>query len=72
MRNYSRERAATMKTKVLAALIDGKPTTTIAIAKALGVCERTVFRHIARLRAEGHKIDGEAGVGLMLRVGANG
>lgn len=37
------------------------------VAAALGVCARTIYRHVDRLRAAGHRIDGQAGVGFMLR-----
>jgi len=37
------------------------------VAAALGVSVRTVYRHVDRLRAAGHRIEGQAGVGFMLR-----
>jgi predicted DNA-binding transcriptional regulator YafY len=37
------------------------------VAAALGVSIRTVYRHVDRLRAAGHRIEGQAGVGFMLR-----
>lgn len=34
------------------------------IAEAIGCTQRTVFRYLARLRAEGWEIPAEAGVGI--------
>jgi len=45
----------------------GEVITAQLISIELGVSERTVYRYIARLRAAGIPISGEAGVGYMLR-----
>ncbi|HOX34035.1 MAG TPA: YafY family protein [Spirochaetales bacterium] len=37
------------------------------LARELGLSERTIYRYVARLRAEGIGIEGEAGVGYLLR-----
>jgi predicted DNA-binding transcriptional regulator YafY len=37
------------------------------VAAAIGVSVRTVYRHVDRLRAAGHRIEWQAGVGFMLR-----
>lgn len=52
-------------------LLQGRriPITSAAIAHALGISERTVYRDIATLVAQGAPIKGEAGVGYMLGAG---
>jgi predicted DNA-binding transcriptional regulator YafY len=45
------------------------PVTAAALAGALGVSERTIYRDIADLRTEGAPIQGEAGLGYVLRPG---
>lgn len=45
------------------------PVSGRALADELGVSLRTVYRDIAALRAQGAPIDGEAGVGFVLRPG---
>lgn len=45
----------------------GKAITAQELSQALSVSLRTIYRDIAALRATGAKIDGEAGVGYMLR-----
>lgn len=46
-----------------------QPVTAARLAEALEVSERTIYRDIADLRAQGAPIDGEAGVGYILRPG---
>ncbi len=45
------------------------PITAAAIAHALAVSERTIYRDIAALTAEGASIAGEAGLGYVLKPG---
>lgn len=45
------------------------PVTAAALARQLGVSERTVYRDLAQLAAQGAPIQGEAGVGYVLRPG---
>lgn len=49
----------------------GKLTTARALAEAMEVSERTIYRDIAHLQGSGVPIDGEAGVGYMMRDGYN-
>ena len=46
-----------------------RPVTAAALAAELGVSVRTLYRDIDTLRAEGAPIEGEAGVGYVLRPG---
>ena len=46
-----------------------QPVSGAALAEATGVSLRTLYRDIATLQAEGAHIDGEAGVGYVLRPG---
>ncbi len=46
-----------------------QPVTAARLAEALEVSERTIYRDIAELVAQGAPIDGEAGVGYILRPG---
>lgn len=46
-----------------------QPVTAARLAEALEVSERTIYRDIAELMAQGAPIDGEAGVGYILRPG---
>lgn len=46
-----------------------QPVTAVRLAEALEVSERTIYRDIAELIAQGAPIDGEAGVGYILRPG---
>jgi predicted DNA-binding transcriptional regulator YafY len=46
-----------------------QPVTAAQLAEALEVSERTIYRDIADLVAQGAPIDGEAGVGYILRPG---
>jgi predicted DNA-binding transcriptional regulator YafY len=45
------------------------PVTAARLAEALEVSERTIYRDVADLTAQGAPISGEAGVGYMLRPG---
>lgn len=38
------------------------------IATEIGVCRQTVYKHIARLRDMGHRIEGEPRMGFMSRL----
>jgi biotin operon repressor len=51
---------------ILDAMGDGV-TTADVLAKAAGCSERTVYRYIGMLRADGHKILSGPGYGYMLR-----
>lgn len=46
-----------------------RPVTGAALADELGVSLRTLYRDVATLQAQGAPIDGEAGVGYVLRPG---
>lgn len=46
-----------------------RPVTAQALAAALGVSPRTLYRDVAALRAQGARIEGEAGLGYVLRPG---
>lgn len=46
-----------------------KPVAAAVLAEALGVSQRTIYRDIAELRTQGADIDGDAGVGYVLRDG---
>jgi predicted DNA-binding transcriptional regulator YafY len=46
-----------------------QPVTAARLAEALEVSERTIYRDVADLMAQGAPIDGEAGVGYILRPG---
>ncbi len=46
-----------------------RPVTAASLAAELGVSERTVYRDIATLVGQGAAIDGEAGLGYVLRPG---
>lgn len=49
----------------------GKLTTARALAEAMEVSERTIYRDIAHLQGSGVPIEGEAGLGYMMRDGYN-
>lgn len=55
--------------QIILMLRHGRVTTARALADALEVSERTIYRDIADLVASGAPIDGEAGVGYRLRRG---
>ena len=46
-----------------------RPVTAVALAAELGVSERTIYRDIATLSEQGAPIEGEAGLGYVLRPG---
>jgi predicted DNA-binding transcriptional regulator YafY len=46
-----------------------RPVTASTLAEELGVSPRSVYRDVATLRAQGAQIEGEAGVGYVLRPG---
>ena len=46
-----------------------RPATAAALAAELGVSERTIYRDIATLSGQGAPIEGEAGLGYVLRPG---
>jgi len=46
-----------------------RPVTAAALAEKLGVSERTIYRDIQTLSGLGAPVEGEAGVGYMLRAG---
>ena len=46
-----------------------QPVTAARLAEMLEVSERTIYRDVAELMAQGAPIDGEAGVGYILRPG---
>ena len=46
-----------------------RPVTAAALADKLGVSERTIYRDIQTLAGLGAPVEGEAGVGYMLRAG---
>lgn len=48
-------------------VLRGGIVTGAQISERTGVSVRTVYRHIAAARREGWRIDGEAGVGYLLR-----
>lgn len=47
----------------------GRLTTAAALAEGLEVSERTIYRDIADLQSSGVPIDGEAGIGYIMRSG---
>jgi predicted DNA-binding transcriptional regulator YafY len=49
----------------------GRAVTAGRLAKKLEVSERTIYRDMADLMAGGLQVDGEAGVGYLLRAGAH-
>lgn len=55
--------------QIILMLRNGRVITARALAEALEVSERTIYRDIADLIASGAPIDGEAGVGYRLRRG---
>jgi predicted DNA-binding transcriptional regulator YafY len=46
-----------------------RPVTAATLAKELGVSERTTYRDLSELAAQGAPVEGEAGVGYILRPG---
>ncbi len=55
--------------RIVQHLRGGRLSTAAKLAEALEVSERTIYRDIADLQASGVPIDGEAGVGYVLRSG---
>ena len=55
--------------QIILLLRHGRIVTAAALAEALEVSERTIYRDIADLVKSGAPIDGEAGVGYRLRRG---
>ncbi len=45
------------------------PVTAAALAREFGVSERTIYRDLSELAAQGAPVEGEAGVGYILRPG---
>src|SRR6202040_4450533 len=46
-----------------------RPVTATALARELHVSERTIYRDLSELAAQGAPVQGEAGVGYLLRPG---
>ena len=63
--------ARTTRLLALLQMLRGKsqPVTAASLAADLGVSERTLYRDIAELSAQGAPIQGEAGIGYVLRPG---
>lgn len=65
-------RAAKRRAARRAALLDAMPAGQLVrardIAAELGITERSVYRHIAALKADGVPIRGQAGIGHMRRA----
>ncbi|MEJ1979073.1 MAG: YafY family protein [Acetobacteraceae bacterium] len=63
--------ARTARLLTLLQILRGKsrPVTAAALAAELGISERTLYRDIAELTAQGAPIYGEAGIGYVLRPG---
>lgn len=64
MTNRRLPQAASYVAEILAR---GEVVTAAFIAAAVGCSERTIHRHIDRLRKDGMRIDGERGVGFLAR-----
>ncbi|RVD44920.1 helix-turn-helix domain-containing protein [Mesorhizobium sp. M4A.F.Ca.ET.020.02.1.1] len=54
--------------EVLAALGNHQVTTGATLAAAVNVSERTIYRYVRELRAAGHPILSEAGMGYLLKA----
>jgi len=67
------ERALTRSARLLALLqvlrCRRRTVTAAALARELQVSERTIYRDLSELAAQGTPVQGEAGVGYMLRPG---
>src|SRR4029077_18336392 len=68
-----RERALSRSVRLLALLqalrCRRRPVTAAALAREPQVSERTIYRDLSELASQGAPIQGEAGVGYMLRPG---
>jgi predicted DNA-binding transcriptional regulator YafY len=53
--------------EVLAVLSDHQVTTGAKLAAQVKVSERTIYRYVRQLRAAGHPILSEAGMGYLLK-----
>lgn len=62
-------RAARLLSLIQALRRRSRPVTAAVLADELGVSERTLYRDIAELTAQGAPIQGEAGIGYVLRPG---
>jgi len=56
--------------KIITLLKGGSVLKAAELSAAVGVSVRSIYRSIVTLREKGHRIDGEAGVGYMLRRAA--
>jgi predicted DNA-binding transcriptional regulator YafY len=67
------ERALSRSVRLLALLqalrCRRRPVTAAALARELQVSERTIYRDLSELAAQGAPVQGEAGIGYMLRPG---
>lgn len=59
--------APNFRAEILLAELGENITTADELASRVGVCVRTVYRYVRELRAAGHHIMSEAGVGYMMR-----
>jgi predicted DNA-binding transcriptional regulator YafY len=71
MAAQQKPRAAERRERIKAFFTD-QVVTASAIAEQLGLSERTVYRHVAALKAAGVPILGEVGVGYVVREKRNG
>jgi predicted DNA-binding transcriptional regulator YafY len=55
--------------RIVQQLRDGQLATARMLGQQLEVSDRTIYRDIAELQSSGVRIDGEAGVGYLLRGG---
>jgi predicted DNA-binding transcriptional regulator YafY len=73
MMRLHQERALSRSTRLLALLralrCRRRPVTAAALARKLQVSERTIYRDLSELAAQGAPVQGEASVGYMLRPG---
>ncbi len=53
--------------QIVRQLRDGQLATARMLGERLNVSDRTIYRDIAELQSTGVRIDGEAGVGYLLR-----
>ena len=68
-----RERALSRSVRLLALLqalrCRRRPVTAATLARELQISERTIYRDLSELAAQGAPVHGEAGIGYMLRPG---